>query len=279
MLVRKIYIFILAVLFLLRLTNVEQSLWLDEGISAHVAKNNGFLEIIPNFSVYDFHPPLYYIIVKFFGEVLGYSDLSIRLPSLLFCLVATYFVYKMWGKWASILFLANPLVFYYSQEARMYMLTTALLMATWYGVENKKWWANIFASLALCSFYGSVFFLIALMIVYKKNIKNIFPGVAFALMILSPLLFEQVKNSRVQLIEVKNWSLVLGKNELKNFLLIPLKFFTGRVSFYPKFVYFLVGGLWSFCLFVMGFFKTNKRMFIIPIALAVVISFWAPMIQ
>ena len=47
----------------LRLISIDQSLWLDEAISANVAKLS-IEKIIPTFSVGDFHPPLFYLVLN-----------------------------------------------------------------------------------------------------------------------------------------------------------------------------------------------------------------------
>lgn len=275
---KKIYILILTGLVLLRLVNLNQSLWLDEAITAQKSKTLGWTELIGSYSVADFHPPLHYFVTKIFADVFGYNEFGLRLPSILACVLAAFFVYKLGGRWASVLFLANPLVFYYSQEARMYMLACALLLGTWWGVKNKKWWANILAMLSLFTFYGSGFFLVAILFTYRKNWKYFLPGMLMAMLALAPLLQLQLKNSQVMLAEVKNWGLVLGKVEVKNLVLFPLKFFTGRVSFYPKIVYFILGGVWGFGLFILGMIRAKKQLLIIPILLAIIISIKAPML-
>jgi len=277
--VNKKYLVILTGLFLLRFVNINQSFWLDEAITAQKTKTLGFVELVTKYSVADFHPPLHYFVVKIFGDLLGYSELSVRLPSIIACFFAAFFIYKMAGRWASLLFLANPLIFYYSQEGRMYMLACAFLLATWYGVSRNKWWANIFAALSIFTFYGSGFFLLALFFVYKKQRRLFLPGAIIALTILFPLLSKQVANSQIALDQVGNWSLVLGKVEFKNLVLIPLKFFTGRVSFYPKALYFIIGGIWSFGLFFLAFWKSKKTLIVVPLLIALIISFWAPMLQ
>lgn len=276
--VLKFYL-IVAGLVLLRLLNLNQSLWLDEAITVQKAKTLSYGELVSKYSVADFHPPGHYFVVKAFGDAIGYNETVVRLPSLLACVVATIFIYKLGGKWASILFLANPLIFYYSQEARMYMLSVAMLTGAWYAVSKDKWWANILAALSLVTFYGSGFFLVALLLTYRKNWKRLLPGMLVATLMLSPLVIMQLGNSRIMLALIKNWGLVLGRAEVKNLGLIVIKFFTGRVSFYPKIVYFILGGAWAGLGFSLGFIKSKKGLIVWPIAMAFVVSFWAPMLQ
>ena len=62
----------------------SQSLWLDEAISANVAKNNSYHQIVNGFSKLDFHPPGYYFALKTWADIFGYSEVSLRLPSVIF---------------------------------------------------------------------------------------------------------------------------------------------------------------------------------------------------
>ena len=130
---RLIFIFLIA--FLLRLIAINQSLWLDEATTARVVQTHNFTEIITKFSVTDFHPPLYYLFMKMWTNIFGYSEINLRIPSVLFSMLTGYFVFKIAkllngyivGILAAAFFLFNPLIIYYSQEARMYILTTFLL--------------------------------------------------------------------------------------------------------------------------------------------------------
>jgi len=86
------------------------------------------------------------------------------------------------------------------------------------------------------------------------------------------------------LIEVKNWSLVLGKITIKNLLLIPIKFSIGRISFYPKSAYWLVAGIWTSVLAVAGLTVAKKNKFwlmmlIVPLFLGMIFSWFSPMMQ
>src|SRR3990167_11022982 len=110
-------IFVLA--FLIRLIALNQSLWLDEAITAKVVMSFGFKDIINKFSPTDFHPPLYYLFMKLWTNFFGYSEIALRMPSILFSLLTGYVIYLIGGIWAAVFFLFNPLIVYYSQEAQM----------------------------------------------------------------------------------------------------------------------------------------------------------------
>ncbi|RLC33208.1 hypothetical protein DRH14_05270, partial [Candidatus Shapirobacteria bacterium] len=143
------------------------------------------------------------------------------------------------------------------------------------------------------------FFILTLLIYSFFNSKNqpflsrlgqhflLFSGFFLALACVSPLLFFQLKQSQISLTLVKNWSMVLGKLNLKNLLLIPLKFSFGRISFYPKNVYYLLASSWTiFLLFnlIKGDFsqiKVRKLLVFLltPLFLASLLSLKLPMIQ
>ena len=70
----------------LRLFVINQSFWLDEATSATVATQYNFSQIIA-FSKGDFHPPLYYFFMKAWTSAFGYTEVSLRMPSILFSLI------------------------------------------------------------------------------------------------------------------------------------------------------------------------------------------------
>ena len=310
---------ILIFAFFLRLINLDQSLWLDETIVAKVVQSIPFHLIPFQFSPGDFHPPLYYLVISLWSHLFGTSEIALRLPSVLFSLVTGWFTYKiglLWKNkqlalWATAFFLFNPLIVYYSQEARMYMMATALLtIALYYFLvlikenQSASWrtnskinniiFFNLFSALAMFTFYGSAFFIAGMIVVwgintYIKKRKSLdwIPaswGLVFSLLLLSPLLYQQLMNAKVSLVDVKNWSTVLGKAELKNVLMIFLKFATGRLSWYPKWSYYLVAGIptaiiWLFVFFGMKKNKLFAHLLIFPLVFALFISFWAPMMM
>ncbi len=289
--------------YLLRLISLNQSFWLDEAISANVIRNYSILDIITRFSPSDFHPPLFYLLLKTWSFVFGTSVVGLRLFSVTASVITGIFVYKisklLFNKnvalWSTILLLVNPLFVYYSQELRMYSLVTLFLtISTYYFVAilksniiNLKSVVifNIFIFLSFLTFYGSIFYILTfyLILFFQKKYKSLFfliPGFLLSLLLVSPLLYKQLFISRTPLKDVANWSLVLGKSNLKNILLIPLKFSFGRISFYPKLIYYLLSGFWT--VFVFANIKKHKYLcplFILPLVMAFIVSFKLPMLQ
>jgi uncharacterized membrane protein len=301
---------ILVATVILRLIGINQSMWLDEAVSANVAKLP-ISQIVSNFSVGDFHPPLYYWFLSFWVKIFGGMVPMMRLSSVLFSVMIVFGVYKIGEKlknkkvalWAAWFVAINPLMIYYGQELRMYMMTAMwLIWAIYYWIKivkdpstslrmTRKNWIlfNIFTFLAFITFYASAF-LIGAMILYflvKKEWKNFIKsiwGIGMAIVVIFPLLTGQLKMSTEALKLVINWSLVLGKVNLKNLLLIPIKFTIGRISWYPKIFYYLVSGLWTVFVWLIALKNSKKErilpwLMIVPLLLGIIFSFKSPMIQ
>ena len=298
--------------FIIRLVNLNQSLWLDEATVAKVIRTIPFHLIPFQFSLGDFHPPLYYLGMSIWGYIVGTSEIALRMPSIIFSLITGWIVFqigtlvkdKKTGFWAALFFLFNPLIIYYSQEARMYMMATMFLTCGLYYFiklikESQKLKVNvknivlfnIFSVLAIGTFYGSIFFIGAEILVCFFMVRNgrslsykLCIGPLLSFMVLFPLLLAQLHNAQIGLAGVKNWSLVLGKAELKNCAMILLKFATGRVSWFPKWSYYLLAGTSSIVVGI-GIFLGVKRnkvlafLFVIPLILGLAISFVAPMMM
>src|SRR3989344_3305794 len=124
-----IYLVLLATL-VFRLIALNQSLWLDEAINVNVARALSFKSLIFNYSLGDFHSPLYHLILRGWILLFGSSEVLVRLPSV-FLGVATVFITYLIGKKlfenktaliGATLMSTAPLHIYYSQETRMYML-------------------------------------------------------------------------------------------------------------------------------------------------------------
>jgi len=310
--------------FFLRLISLNQSLWLDEAVTAKVGKTFGYFEIVKRFSPFDFHPPLYYLFIKFWTDIFGNSEISLRFPSIIFSLLSGFVVYKIgsllknkkFGFWAATFFLFNPLIIYYSQEARMYIIATFLIISslfffikmqkTKFKIQNNNAkfnidliLFNIFSILSFYTFYGSIFFIASYLIyfLFKRQYRFfIFSTLilAFSFLLISPLIYQQWVNSKVSLTVVRNWSLILGEANFKNLLLIPIKFSIGRISFYPKWLYWITALVWTAFVFIpllRDFLDIKKNIknlklkiilfyfFSFPIFLGFLVSFFTPLLQ
>ncbi|MFO0703684.1 MAG: hypothetical protein U0525_03090 [Patescibacteria group bacterium] len=127
----------IAFLFLLHLAGLNQSLWLDEATSAKVVMKYNPFEIVKIFSPYDFHPSGYYIVLWVWSKVFGTSEIALRSLSLLAMFASCIPIYLSLQiiskeKYRTpligiMVFLTQPLIWYYSHEARMYSLVVFYL--------------------------------------------------------------------------------------------------------------------------------------------------------
>lgn len=320
----KTLVFIFITAFLVRFIALNQSLWLDEATTARVVQQFGFLEILTKFSPHDFHPPLFYWLIKLWTDVFGYSEIALRMPSVIFSLLTGCFVYKIarllnpaspsglrGARWSAVFFLFNPLIIYYSQEGRMYMMATFFLTTglyyfikccvlnglKGYGLKNQILF-GIFSLIAFLTFYGTVFLIIPMLgyLVYKKEYKVFFISsiiLLFSFLLITPLLYQQLLNAKISLGSVANWPSVLGKANIKNLLLIPIKFSIGRIDFYPKWLYYLIAGIWTIIVWFLILIQKSKLrsqnfklkvkcllyLLITPLVLGFMVSFITPLLQ
>lgn len=286
-------LFLLIFGVVIRLFSLNQSLWLDEATTAKVAALP-WHEII-QFSRNDFHPPLYYLLMSLWHTG---SEVWLRIPSVAASYAAAWLLYitikkhhsKTTALWASALLLLNPLFLYYSQEARMYALASLWICTIIYGHYFRKY---VVTALGVCgalfTFYGTALILppIILYTFFKKRYKEtliISLAALCSFALLSPLLIRQLSNARVMLNEISGWGSVLGTVGIKNLLLIPLKFTTGRVSIEPKMLYYSLG-LVSSGIVWLGILKGMKKDRLLAVVVGgtvvtgIIVSFITPLLQ
>lgn len=123
-------------------------------------------------------PPLYYLLAWVWAHVFDYSEAGVRSLSAVFGVATVWLVYLCAraiaggraGAIAALLAACNPLLVWYSQEARSYALLaffgalTFYLAATAVDSEDqgarRSWGWTIAAVLALCTHYFAVFFVV-----------------------------------------------------------------------------------------------------------------------
>src|SRR3990167_8097097 len=273
---------------------MTESLWLDEATTALVAKMP-LTDIFNKFLPGDFHPPLYYLLMKFWIGVFGSSEVSLRTPSLIFALLTVYLVYKMYGKVWALLLATSPLLFYYAQEARMYsmaMFLVALAIFSFVKITKRsrvEWWVLFSISLFLIGATDYVALLILPVFWYlcrgfwKKLLASHIILVGFGVLWL-PYFLKQFSSGLQVSAESPAWSQLLGQTSFKNLILIPVKFMIGRVSLDDKWLYVLVVELVGL---LLGYLVYRGReapkiiwlWLLVPLALGVVISFWVPVLS
>jgi len=126
--------FIIIVAFLLRLYHLGyHNLWHDEMCS--------FFEFFPLKNLLRFwDPPLYFSILAGWTKIFGFSEFSLRFPSLLFSLASIPVLYllgkelfnKSAGLYAAAIAALSPFYLWYAQEARSYSLMLFLALLSGY---------------------------------------------------------------------------------------------------------------------------------------------------
>lgn len=183
---------ILFVAFALRVFDLgAQSLWYDEGVTAFVSRLP--LPQLTRWTADDIQPPLYYSLVALWGQAAGWSEFALRLPSVLWGVTTVALIYaltKVWARrpapeMAAAIAAVHPLLVYYSQEARMYAMLTALgVVCGWLislaltRAQSARLWIAyaLAATAAIYTHYFAFFLLIALGLAYLALYRPLHPG-------------------------------------------------------------------------------------------------------
>lgn len=155
----------------------QQSLWIDEAATLSIL-HHSLSGMFPAIARQESTPPLYYVIAWLWTHAFGFSAFALRFPSALAGIGVTWFVVvaasNLGGPWSGVTagFLAalNPLLVWYSQEARAYSLLALLCAASFYMVirstergfrsTRDNWtWAAV-SALALCTHYFAIFIVV-----------------------------------------------------------------------------------------------------------------------
>lgn len=270
---------------IIRLISLNQSLWLDEATTALVAKMP-LLDFFAKFMPADFHPPLYYLVVSLWSLVFGNSEISLRMPSVIFGVLTVYTTYliakELKQKWPLVpaLFLATSgLHIYYSQEARMYALVTLLVSYLVYSYIKKNWILfSILLPLIFLTDYVSLIILPVLFL-YSRSKKIIYFCLPLIITFLAWLPFLSKQLVAGMSIRESAWWNILGTVTIKNVALIPTKFMIGRVSFDNKLIYALIITIISIIfIYIIGKAKNklNWYWFGLSLVFGIFLSFFIP---
>ena len=267
---RKLILAILIIGLILRLISLNQSLWLDEAINVLASKNYSFLAMIAEYAKGDFHPPGWFIILWFWTKLFGYSEVAVRIPSVIFGVISIYVTYligkklisKEVGIIAALIMCLNPLHIYYSQEARMYSLATLVVAINIYlfikliKQEKINYFYFILSNfLVLMSDYVAYFIFPAeLMVLFlmgkiasprqRRGLAMTWVGCLIVSIILSiwwlPTFLGQLNVGSVASANLPTWKFVLGTFDIKAIPLTYIKFIIGRISYPDKLIYGLI---------------------------------------
>ncbi|HSX49218.1 MAG TPA: glycosyltransferase family 39 protein [Candidatus Saccharimonadales bacterium] len=304
-------IFVLIFAAIIRFISINQSLWLDEATSALTTKMS-LADFFGKFMPGDFHPPLYYLALRMWSTLFGTSEVALRSLSLIFGIATIYIVYligrelvsKQMGIVASVLFATSGLHIYYSQEARMYSMSTFLVtLAVFsfvkiFGKESRAvWWALFSLAIGgiVLTDYLPILIIPVFWVMGIFSYKNIdwwkrFVVSHIIVVVLGTIWLPTFLKQLTSGINVTStspaWVNVLGKFSLKEIFLIPVKFEIGRVSF-DKYTYIFVVGILTL---IFGFLiYTSRKQFknlrliwlwlLVPILASLLISLKLPVLN
>ncbi|MGV7222810.1 MAG: hypothetical protein ACQ9MH_14940 [Nitrospinales bacterium] len=184
---------LLGVLALLCFISVtDQSLWIDESITAWLASHATFKELINtqvNFSGSETQMPLYLWYIWGWAKIFGIGELSLRMSNVPFLLLLLSTI--LWGgkllfktRWAWVIAAVSPFISFYANEARPYVavmafssLATICFLAYLMEPDNSRrlipWLCllGIFFASGMCMLSAFLIpvFLTTLFIAYKIN--------------------------------------------------------------------------------------------------------------
>ncbi|MBI2196515.1 glycosyltransferase family 39 protein [Candidatus Daviesbacteria bacterium] len=295
----------------LRLISLNQSLWLDEAINVMAARSFSLWGMVTQYAVADFHPPGWFIILWVWGKTFGYSEIAVRIPSVIIGVLTIYITYllgkklisKNVGLIAALLLAINPLHIYYSQEARMYALAALAVSLNMLlfidfvrGGKGGKGsmviyvLSNIF--ILLSDYVAYLIFpvqFVFLLFLRKEalrgwSIRLVAACLAFIWWL--PVFLKQLDVGSTASANLPTWKFVVGGFDFKTIPLTFVKFIIGRISLVNKIMYAAlllpIVTLFTFLLWhgIKNLTDTSRKLLffwlIIPSVIATMISFFIP---
>ena len=283
-------ILILILGLILRLINLNQSLWLDEAISAFAARDFSYFGIAFDFFKIDNHPPLFYLLLKLWGQTFGFTDWILRILPVALGVGIIYVVNKITLKISDnsklalvtgIFTATSPLFVYYSQEVRMYILIISLAsLQIWVFLEllkrEKKLGWTLFSLLNCLLFFSDYitifFFPVFLLYPIIKNDNKLLLKILLSFIPLGilfifwlPIFNEQLIKNKEIVASFPGWQFIVGGATFKNLAVTWMKFVVGRISFEPKLIYYALVGVGSIPIMISLYlaFKQFKKYLII----------------
>ncbi len=303
---------ILFVGLILRLISLNQSLWLDEAINAVFVRSLNLKSLIFNYSLSDFHPPAYHVLMRGWILLFGSSEIALRMPSVIFGVASIYLIYKI-GKTlfdektaliAATLLSVAPLHIYYSQEARMYMMAFFFITSSVYffimilKFDKLFYWIGFIVSTVLFLYSDYLpYLMIPTYLIYlfvfrkrisKSTVKSFIPAFLLISIFIVPWLLvfpKQLSTGLSAAAASPSWSQVVGAPQLKTLMVTFVKFTIGRITEDNKLSYALMFapiGFFVSLLFAFSTLRTSRlRSFLyfwlfLPIIIAFIVSFFIP---
>jgi mannosyltransferase len=218
-----------------------QSIWADEAATV-VLVRPGLHYLTSHIAYNETTPPLYFLLVWAWTKIFGASVLGFRSFSAVAGTVTIPLVYVAgrWisprvGLWAAALATVNPVMYYYSQEARSYalliLLSTAAIIFWQRALQSPSrrdltLWAGM-SALALLTHYFSAFLFIpeALILARRLSVRRVLPyasAVGVVGLALLPLAAKQLGEGKGNWIEQSSLASRLAQ--------VPKQFLVGLYS-------------------------------------------------
>jgi mannosyltransferase len=202
----------------------EQSFHHDEVITVARVIPDGFIHMLREVKSSESNPPLYYVLAWSWAKAFGTSEFGLRSLSALFGLATVPIAYcigaelssRRTGLIAAALVAVNPMLIWYSQEARSYALlvffcaVSLLFFARALRTRSGRdlWLWALASALALCSHYFA-FFAVAveavwLLVAMRSSWRRLLPPLTFVGLTglaLVPLILAQINPTHVGWIE------------------------------------------------------------------------------
>lgn len=292
---------LLVIALVARMIAINQSFWLDEAINVMAARDRSLIELVRAYSVGDFHPPLYHLILWSWFRLVTVTELTARLPSVLFGVATVFLMYRtaielksaqqqnrFVARLTSFLLAISGLHIYYSQEARMYSLAAFFAIATLWSLlrlfqrKTRSRQIIYLATLAITLMTDyQPWLLLPLLLILEPTLTTV------AVLSTVPwwsLISKQVETGLTVAASYPVWRELVGGLTVKSLILVPIKFLVGRVSLDNNFLYaaaLTVPGLASLIALSRLLPQKGKDLLLIawmslPLTLGALLALWIP---
>jgi len=122
----------------------------------------------------DVHPPLYYLILRGWGELFGFGEIALRLPSVLAGVAVIALTHRLGRQlkltpsvtWiATLIATVAPFQIFFSQRARVYEIETLMFLLAAIGIVERRRWLTVVAACSTLYLHNTAMVSIAVLFV------------------------------------------------------------------------------------------------------------------
>ena len=167
-------------MLLLRVENLSSPLYYDEAVYVNLAQHPFHSDFYDD-PIFFRHPPAHYLLLAVVGKSAGFSEVAMRLPSLLFAGGTALLIYliglqlfsRTVGFIAAVLLTCNVLQQQYAESATMYaMFAFAVTLCAYGFARQKEWLIAIGFLLAIYTHYFGFYLAPALLLFYHQKFEG-----------------------------------------------------------------------------------------------------------